>query len=428
MSPLGSIAFAALSASVGSLFAAADAALTTLPDARIDVLAKTERGFLRYKDRKQTILARWLAGRVTSIGLAAVVFDDAVERLWSVSIPLVPTIATVLVYGTLAEIFGSFARQRPEATGRLALRWLWPLEWVVAVLAVPLSWLGSLVTRRVDEERVVDPVTAEAELELAVSGLQEAGTIAEEPAEMIRNVLDFQELTAKEVMVPRRLISGIDIRMPLSKVIALVAKDGHSRYPVYRDTVDNFVGLLYVKDLFDVVNTNKVETLTLSSLLRKPLLFVTASQPALSVLREMRSKRLHLAIVSDEFGGTAGLVTLEDIIEEIVGEIRDEYDVEADAPFQSLGEGRYLANASIPLNDLEEHLGQPLPTDGAYESLGGLLVDRAGRVPEVGEVLELGNLRLTVREADETRIVTVEIKVDTSDTSDTGDASATRTP
>jgi len=421
LSPLGSIAFAALSASVGSLFAAADAALTTLPDARIDVLAKTERGFLRYRDRKQIILARWLAGRVTSIGLAAVVFDDAVERLWSVSIPLVPTVATVLVYGTLAEIFSSVARQRPEATGRLALRWLWPLEWIVAVLAVPLSWLGSLVTRRVDEERMVDPVTAEAELELAVSGLQEAGTIAEEPAEMIRNVLDFQELTAKEVMVPRRLISGIDIRMPLSKVIELVAKDGHSRYPVYRETVDNFVGLLYVKDLFDVVNTKKVETLTLSSLLRKPLLFVTASQPALSVLREMRSKRLHLAIVSDEFGGTAGLVTLEDIIEEIVGEIRDEYDV--DAPFQSLGEGRYLANASIPLNDLEEHLGQPLPTDGAYESLGGLLVDRAGRVPEVGEVLELGNLRLTVREADETRIVTVEIKVDTSDTSDAGIAS-----
>lgn len=412
MSPLGSIAFAAIIASAGSLFAAADAAVTSLADARIEVLAKTERGFARYRNGKQTILARWLAGRVTAISLAAVVFDDALEKLWSLSMPLVPAIATVLLYGALAEVFGSIGRQRPESTARRALAWLWPLEWAVAALAVPLSLLGALVTSRVNEERVVDALTAEVELEMAVSGLQEAGTIAEEPAEMIRNVLDFQELTAKEVMVPRRLISGIEIRTPLAEVIELVARDGHSRYPVYRETLDNLVGLLYVKDLFDVVNTKKVDTLALSSLLRKPLLFITATQPVVSVLREMRARRLHLAIVSDEFGGTAGMVALEDIIEEIVGEIRDEYDIEADAPIQALGDGRFLANASIPLTDLEGHIGEVLPMDGAFESLGGLLVDRAGRVPEVGEVVEVGNVRLTVREADETRIVKVEIKIE----------------
>lgn len=411
MTPLGSIVFAAASASVGSLFAAADAAVTSLQDTRIEVLAKTERGFSRLYTKRQTILARWLAGRVTAIGLSAVVFDDAVEQIWHVSMPLVPAAATVLLYGMLAEILGSFAQRRPEATARRALAWLWPLEWVVAVLAVPLSWLGSFVTARVEEERVLDPVSAEAELEMAVSGLQEAGTMGEEPAAMIRNVLEFQERTAKEVMIPRRLMSSIEMEMPLRDVVALVAKDGHSRYPVYRETLDNVVGLLYVKDLFDVVSARKLETISLSSILRKPVLFVSATQPVLSVLREMRGRRLHLAVVADEFGGTAGMVTLEDIIEEIVGDIRDEYDTEAEAPIQDLGDGRFVANAAIPLADLEGHLGRALPTDGSYESLGGLVVDRAGRVPEVGAVIEIGDLTLTVREADEARITKVEIKL-----------------
>src|SRR5690606_17264689 len=138
------------------------------------------------------------------------------------------------------------------------------------------------------------------------------------------NVLDFKHLTAKDVMVPRRRVSGIDVTMALDAVFDHVIKDGHSRYPVFRESADNVVGLLYVKDLFDVVRSKKLGQLSLDDLLRKPVLFVAESQPALSVLREMRNRRLHLAIVSDEFGGTSGIVTLEDIIEEIVGEIRDE--------------------------------------------------------------------------------------------------------
>lgn len=412
MNPTASIALAATTAIVGSLFAAADAAVTSISDPRLDVLAQTERPFARYAKERTTVLARWLVGRVSAIGLSAVVFDDAFEHLFDLSMPLAPAAATVLVYATFAEVLASIARQRPEATARRFLVWLWPLEMVVAAIAMPLSLLGRFVTSQVDEERVHDPVSAEAELENAVTGLEESGTIAEEPAAMIRNVLEFQEQTAKEVMVPRRLMAGIEMKTPLSEVIELVAKDGHSRYPVYRETLDNVVGLLYVKDLFDVVRTKKVETLALSALLRKPVLFVAASQPILTVLREMRSKRLHLAVVADEYGGTAGMVTLEDIIEEIVGDIRDEYDVEADAPIQSLGEGRYLANASIPLADLADHIGNPLPTEGTYESLGGLLVDRAGRVPEVGEVVRIGDLRLTVREADETRVTKVEITLE----------------
>ena len=188
-----------------------------------------------------------------------------------------------------------------------------------------------------------------------------------------------------------------------------VIKDGHSRYPVFRDSLDNVVGLLYVKDLFDVVRQQKLAVMKLDELVRKPVLFVTETQGALSVLREMRGRRLHLAIVTDEFGGTGGIVTLEDIIEEIVGDIRDEYDTEEVAPIQKLAEGRYVADAAIPIADLELHLGKKLPEDGDFESLGGLIVHRAGRVPEVGATVTLDGYKLIVREADETRVVKVEI-------------------
>ncbi len=409
LAPLGPVAFAAGIACVGSFFAAADTAVTSLSDTRIEVLASTDARFARYRAQQPRVLSRWLVGRVTAIGTAAVMLDDVLEKSSGLSVPLLPALLTVLLYGALAAVFGAVARQRPEATARVALTWLLPLEWALAPLAVPFSWLGSFVERRVSEEHVVDPASAEAELANAVTVGQEAGTIAEEPAEMIRNVLDFQELTAKEVMVPRRHISAIDIARPLTDVLGFVTKDRHSRYPVYRETIDNVLGLLYVKDLFDVLNAGKLTQVTLASLVRKPVLFVSSSQPALSILREMRARRLHLAVVSDEFGGTAGMVTLEDIIEEIVGEIRDEYDTEAEAALHKVGDGRYLASAEIPLSDLEAHLGCVLPTEGTYESLGGLIIDRAGRVPEVGEVLELGGLSLTVREADATRVVKVEI-------------------
>lgn len=407
--PVGPLVVAAAIACVGSAFAAADAAVTSILDTRIVVLAETEPRFARYRTDQHRILARWLAGRVSAVGLTAVLLDDTLEKVFDLSNPLVPVLITVLLYGVLAAALSALARQRPEATARIALSWLRPLEWAFAPLAWPLSWFDTFVSNRVTEEHVVDAASAEAELANAVNVGQEAGTIAEEPAEMIRNVLDFQDLTAKEVMVPRRHISAIDIASSMTDVLGFVTKDRHSRYPVYRETIDNVLGLLYVKDLFDVMNAGTLAEVTLASLVRKPVLFVTSSQPALTILREMRSRRLHLAVVSDEFGGTAGMVTLEDIIEEIVGEIRDEYDTEAEAALHKIADGRYIASAEIPLSDLEEQLGCVLPTEDTYESLGGLIVHRAGRVPNIGEVLDLGGLSLTVTEADATRIVKVEI-------------------
>jgi CBS domain containing-hemolysin-like protein len=405
------VAFAATA--VGSLCASADAALTSLPEARLQLLVDqgSEPGFARYSADRLGLLSRWLVARVTCLSIASILIARAVEQ----DVGLLPgsilaVAGAVLTYATFAEILGTVARRRPEEVGRLALRYLKPLEWAVIPVAAPLAVLGRWIGRTVPESlTAADARLTHTEVEWLVDQGEKTGAIDKEPATMIRNVLDFKNLTAKEVMIPRRRVSSIEASTLLSDVLEHVRKDGHSRYPVYRESLDNVVGLLYVKDLFEVVGAGKLAETKLEELIRKPVLFLAETQSALSVLREMRSKRLHLAIVSDEFGGTGGIVTLEDIIEEIVGEIRDEYDTEDIALITKLAEGRFVADAAIPLGDLEIHLGRKLPEDGAFESLGGLIVHRAGRVPEVGATVRLDGYDLIVREADETRVVKVEI-------------------
>jgi CBS domain containing-hemolysin-like protein len=408
------IAAAAVTA-LGSLFAAADAALSEIPEGRMQALSADpgSRGacFRRYTRDPLRVLSRWLVGRVVALSVASVLLSDVARRvgLDAASLPAA-VLGAVLTYGTFTEVAGTFARRRPEVAGALGLSFLRPLEWLVVPLADPLAVLGRAIGRRIPKWRSTDARIAETEVEWVVSEGEKAGAIANEPAEMIRKVLDFKDLTAREVMVPRRHILGIEVGTPLSEVVAFVAAEKHSRYPVYRETLDNVVGLLCAKDLFSVMREGRLASTKLADVTRPTVLFVSENQPAAKILHDMQARRQHMAIVSDEFGGTSGLVTLEDVIEEIVGDIRDEHDIEA--PIQPLGEGRVIADGSVSLAELSRALGKPLPEDGDFESLGGLIISRAGHVPEVGATLQVGGLQLIVREADATRVVKVEIVPD----------------
>jgi magnesium and cobalt exporter, CNNM family len=401
---------AASATAVGSLFAAGDAALSEIPDGRMQALTATPSGaaFRRFTDDPLRVLSRWLVGRVVALSAATVLLNEVARGagLDRIALPLA-VLGAVLTYGTFTEIASTLARRRPERVGALALVFLRPLEWLLVPLADPLAIVGRAVGRRVPKSHPVDARITETEVEWVVSEGERAGAIANGPAEMIRKVLDFKDLTAREVMVPRRHIRGIELSTSLREVIALVAVEKHSRYPVYRENIDTIVGLLNAKDLFALVGEGSLSTTKLSDIARTPVMFVSENQSAAKILQDMRSRRLHMAVVSDEFGGTAGLITLEDIIEEIVGDIRDEHDIEA--PIQAMGDGRVVADASVPLADLARALGKPLPDDGEFESLGGLIVSRAGRVPQVGATVQVDGLKLIVREADETRVVKVEI-------------------
>jgi putative hemolysin len=405
------IAAAAFTA-IGSVFAAGDAALAEIPEGRLQALgaegSPSAAAFRRFAQDPTGIISRWLVGRVVAITLAAMLLGEA-ARLAGLVRYTIPAavLGTVLMYGTFTEVLGTLARRRPEQLGAFVLGVLRPVEWILAPLADPLAVLGRAVGRRVPKARTVDARITESEVEWAVSEGEKAGSIAPAPAEMIRKVLDFKDLTAREVMVPRRHILGIEVSMPIADVVSLVVSEKHSRYPVYRENIDNVVGLLHAKDLFVVTRDGTVGTPKLSEIVRTPVLFVTENQPAGKILQDMRSRRMHVAIVSDEFGGTAGLITLEDVIEEIVGDIRDEHDV--DAQIQTFGDGHMVADASVPLAYVAQALGKAFPADGEFESLGGLIISRAGRVPPVGATVQVGGVKLIVREADETRVVRVEI-------------------
>jgi putative hemolysin len=415
--PLGRLAAAVIAGALASLFATGDAALTALTEPRLQALkggtGRTALIFQRYAKERGRVLSRWLVARVLAISVTTALISevptvDPPFAGWGV---VMAAAVAVVTYGVFTEVLGVVARRRPEEVSALALRYLRPFEWAVWPIAEPLAFLGRLVDARVPQQSKADPERTETEVEWVVREGERHGALANEPAEMIRNVLDFKDLVVKDVMVPRRHVTGIPVGASLKEIIAVVSNEGHSRYPVYRETLDNVVGLLYVKDLFRVVERGQLATAKLDDLIRRHTLFAVETQSAASILREMRSRSQHMAVVSDEFGGTSGVVTLEDVLEQIVGDIKDEYDAEAEALVQKHGDGRFTADAAVSIDELSSHIGRQLPVDDAFESLGGLLVHRMGRVPLVGAVLQLAGLKFTVRDADETHVVRVDIEV-----------------
>jgi putative hemolysin len=406
---------ALICAAIGSIFAAADAALSSLNPARLSALQEGsaplgQRALARYMESPSVAHSRWLVGRVVFTAFAAVFVADAMAPKvphWALA-PL-GALGALLTYGTIAEVATTLGRHRADYFATRILGLMRPLELLVYPLAAPLSLLGRLAARwLLGPGELRNPRVTENEVEWVVAEGQKHGSLGQEPAEMIRNVLELKDLMARDVMVPRTRVSAIEAISPLSEVLKFVASEGHSRYPVYREKIDNIVGLLYVKDLFRILKDEKLGATKLEELVRSPVNFVPEVQGVSSVLREMRARRQHMAVVIDEFGGVSGIVTLEDILEVIVGDIRDEYDTE-EAPIQDLGDGRLLADAAVSVHDLSAYLGAELPGNADYESLGGLLVHQVGHVPAVGAKLDAFGMSFIVRDADEKRIAKVEI-------------------
>ena len=243
-------------------------------------------------------------------------------------------------------------------------------------------------------------------LELIDHGAEQ-GAITAGEGEMIQSIIELGETVAREIMVPRTSIIATSMTSPLGEVIALVLSSGHSRLPIYEGDIDHIIGILHAKDLLSYWGHGPDEILP-QEIIRPPI-FVPATKLVVELLGEVRAKKSHMAIVLDEYGGTAGLITLEDIIEEIVGDIHDEYDVEEEM-IVSVDQSTVLVDARMDMEELEEYLGVKLP-EGDYETLGGFIADLTGRVPEENETVEFQDLVMTIRSADERKINQVEIKL-----------------
>jgi CBS domain containing-hemolysin-like protein len=403
---------ALLPAITAAIFAAASAAAGAVSRARLAALQERFQGpgrkaIERYIKSQATIEARWLVARVLCIASSALLLEHVLplDGLWR---PALAATLTALAYSIPSEIARAVLSRNPERSVLVLLRVLQPVEWLVAPMADVIAWLAHSLARPPTGNSEAPSGVTEAEVEIIVNQGELVGDLDHDQSEMIRNVLDFRDLTAEDVMVPRTHVTSLDLETAISDVLKIISNTQHSRYPVYRQSVDNVVGVLHVKDLMHYLATKPTTDAPLETLLRKPVVFVPESQPASTVLKDMRVGRHHLAIVIDEFGGFAGIVTLEDVIEEIVGDIQDEHDV-GDPPIVDLGDGRLSIDASIPVSDLNRYLGTELPDDGDYVSLGGLVVHEIGKVPEVGEKLNAFGLDFSITEADERHVAKVEL-------------------
>ncbi len=232
--------------------------------------------------------------------------------------------------------------------------------------------------------------------------------VEEDEKEMIGQIFQLDQTIVREIMVPRINITGIEKTSTFKEIRKLVLKDGHSRYPVYDESIDKILGILYVKDLFSNM-PERGEEFILSSYLREPYL-VPESKIIGELLTEFQKDRFHIAIVIDEFGGVSGLVTLEDIIEEIFGEIRDEHDQAEKEEISRLSDGTYLVDANVMLEKLQSFFETEFE-QGEHETLGGLIYDLVGSVPEVEQSIKWNSFDLKINKLEGQRIINIVLKV-----------------
>jgi CBS domain containing-hemolysin-like protein len=269
-----------------------------------------------------------------------------------------------------------------------------------------LTFLGTLPLRALGQaQEVRGPYVTEQELKLLVTVSEQQGVVDEEEREMIHGVLELADKMVREIMVPRVDIATVEAGGSVDDVIALINETGHSRIPVYESSIDNVVGIVYAKDLLRPRDRNT----TLRQIAREPY-FVPETKRAAELLHELQLKKVHIAMVVDEYGGTAGLVTLEDLTEEIVGEIRDEYDIAEQEEIQFLSDNEALVTARLSIEDAVELLHLDVdPEELESDSIGGLIYERLGEIPKPGAVVQLGDTRLTVESVRRNRIQAVRI-------------------
>jgi len=394
-------------------FSAVETSLLSYPRLQLERKAK-EGGLLgvafkEWQDHPNRVLTAILIGNntvniaaTTLVAYMAIYYAD----LHHLSRAAAGTVASASVIFVLV-VFGEaipkiMARSHTTATAN----WLVIPIYLFDKLLSPLTWaFGKFVAAfmpRLGQASLVK-VTEEDVKQLIQMG-HDAGTIQDEEQKMIHSIFKFSDTQVKQVMIPRTDMFCVDIATPFEKLLDLVVQNGYSRVPVYKGNIDKVVGIVHTRDLLSIWKNH--ELIVIQDLLRKPY-FVPESMRVDTLLREFRRGRFHMAIVVDEYGGTAGLVTLEDLIEEIIGEIKDEHEAEEEKAIAKQADGSWVIEADVALDDVNEALGIRLVPKGEVASLGGYLMEVAGKLPRKNRVIEDKEASFKILEASETSVVKV---------------------
>lgn len=329
------------------------------------------------------MLVRFTIAAIATVQLAAPLTASFPEPGLAYIVVLLPLALITYILGELVpSAFGNAYADQAVSFVTAVIR---PFVVLLSPLVALFIRISKALTRMVGGEELRKAVTEEEIMSLVDVG-QKGGTIEDEEKEMIYSVLQFGETLAREVMVPRPDVGAIEINQSLDEALAKFLETGHSRLPVYEKEIDDIKGLLYAKDLLTLWHNDGGSQATIRALMR-PAYFVPETKRADVLFKEMQERKVHLAVVVDEYGGTAGIVTIEDLLEEIVGDIRDEYDINEEAEFVKLGENEYIVDGGMNLDDLNVMMDIDLPTDEA-DSVGGYIYSKLGRVPDIGETIE----------------------------------------
>ncbi len=396
-----------------SFFSAAETALTALPFAKAKQIMD-DRG------RNNLILDLWLhkpnrilttiliGNNLFNIGASALATDMAQKLFKNNGVAVAVGVMTfiLLVFGEITP--KTLAKRHSEKFSIFFTKALLVPYYVFLPLSVVLVNLIRGLVRLTGGDIIKDsPLVKVEDIEYLIELGGEEGVLESERKEMLSGIFEFADTVVREIMIPRTDMVLVKHDATFEDVLKIIVEAGHSRLPVYEDTADHISGLVYAKDLLKFINSKNGKSMILSDFLRAPF-YVPETKKISELLADFKKQRIHMAIVVDEYGGTAGLITLEDILEEIVGEIHDEYDSD-EKIIRALDDGSFVCDAKIDIEELEEHLHMTLPDDEGFESLGGYLISILGRIPKKGEHCKADGLHMIILDADDTRILKVKI-------------------
>jgi len=414
---------------LNGFFTAAEFALVRVRGSQIELKVKTGSRIAKITRSIMNNLDGYLAATqlgitIASLGLGVIgegVVTDIMLNLFRVfgviiTSSFIVTLCRVIAFVVITFVTIVFGELAPknfaiQRTVRTALAVSTPLR-LFFVIFRPIIWLlnrfAGLILRLLGiKEFQGETHHSSEELQLLLEQGKETGALDSTEHELIQNVFEFNERVVKNIMVPRTKIYGIDINADREELLDMIINEGYSRMPVYDDTIDKIVGIVHAKDVLPLLVRH--QDIILKDIIRKPY-FIPETKKINDLMAELQQKRIQIAIVLDEFGGTAGMVTLEDIVEELVGEIQDEYDEER--PIVEVVNSReFIVNALASIYDVNTHLPHDLPEDGDYDTVSGWLGDIFGKIPDVGEQKESNGYNITVLKKSDQNIESVKLEL-----------------
>lgn len=371
---------------------------------RLEQIIEMEEGLLLL-----TGMARTLCNMLILLALLAFFLPERVFVWNELILPIVISALIVAVFGVAIPVAWSRHAAEPLLVASMPI--LRPLYVVTRPLLVVLHWFDPLMRRLLGVPRKADngsPV--EQEILDAVTEGEKSGAVDEEQKEMIEAVVEFPSLTVEQIMTPRTDVEGIEVSSSLEDVKRFVAEIGHSRIPIYEGDLDHIVGILYVKDLIMMLGAPAGDGFELRKIVREAV-FVPETKPLRDLLAHFKASKVHMAIVLDEYGGTAGLITIEDVLEEIVGEISDEYErPEPEPAIYRVSDRVIEVDGRVYVDDVNDELNVEIPEEEDYDTIGGFVFSTMGRIPEAGEQFAYEDLVVTITEAEKTRVNKVRIE------------------